>query len=142
MKAPGYRIEERPIETAEYLFLRGSTNWSEVSPGQVKRALSGDLYSVCALMDSQPVGMARVIGDGAIYFYVQDLIVLPDHQKKGLGRLLMEHVEHYLKNHAPKGAFVGLMAARDTESFYMKFGYQVRPENRPGMFKYINMSKK
>ena len=81
--------------------------------------------------------MGRVIGDGSIYFYIQDLIVLPEYQEMGVGRLIMEQIEKYLQNNAPKGAFIGLMAAENTTGFYENFGYMVRPEQKPGMFKYI-----
>ena len=64
--------------------------------------------------------------------------VLPEYQEMGIGRLIMEQIEKYLQNNAPKGAFIGLMAAESTEEFYKKFGYAVRSKLAPGMFKYIN----
>jgi GNAT superfamily N-acetyltransferase len=69
------------------------------------------------------------------YFYLQDIIVLPAFQSKGLGKRLMKAILAYLEEHARPGAFVGLMAAKDVSSFYTQFGFAVRPSERPGMFR-------
>ena len=82
--------------------------------------------------------MGRVIGDGAIYFYIQDVIVLPEFQKFGLGKLIMNQIEAYLNKNAPHNAFIGLMAADGVQKFYEKFGYRQRPGGRPGMYKMIS----
>ena len=136
MQSKHFIVEERPISREEYLELRNSTDWIDVSGEVVEKALSNDLYSICVTHEGKTVGVARIIGDGAIYYYIQDLIVLPEYQKMGVGRLLMEHIEKYLQNKAPKGAFIGLMAAENTTGFYENFGYIVRPGQKPGMFKY------
>lgn len=38
------------------------------------------------------VGLVRVVGDGLTIAYIQDLLVLPEHQKHGIGRALIERV--------------------------------------------------
>ena len=47
------------------------------------------------------IALGRVIGDGAFYFYVQDVVVLPEHQGNGIGTVivesLIEQVEHNLR---------------------------------------------
>jgi GNAT superfamily N-acetyltransferase len=75
------------------------------------------------------------LNTGCLYFYLQDIIVLPAFQGKGLGKRLMNAILAYLEEHAHPGAFVGLMAAKDVSSFYTQFGFAVRPSERPGMFR-------
>ena len=53
------------------------------------------------------VGMGRIVGDGAIYFYIQDVAVKPEHQGRGVGRQIMEHLLAYLQAQAPPKAFSG-----------------------------------
>ena len=38
------------------------------------------------------VGLIRVLSDGAHILYIQDLLVMPKYQRKGIGRGLLEHV--------------------------------------------------
>lgn len=77
------------------------------------------------------------MGDGGIYFYVQDVIVHPDHQGKGVGRSIMNAIMHYLRSMAEEGSYIGLMAAKNVEGFYELYGFRRRPGNRPGMYMLI-----
>jgi len=85
--------------------------------------------------DGDAVGCGRVVGDGGVYFYVQDVIVLPELQGLGWGARIMDAVMRYLDASAPPGSFIGLMAAKDVEGFYRRYGFDRRPDDRPGMFR-------
>ena len=132
-----YRLEIRKLKTAEYQSLRKTTGWSPLTDIAVAEALERDLFSVCVYHHQKVIGMARVIGDGAIYFYIQDVVVLPEYQGKGVGALLMNAIEKYLEKTAGNNAFIGLMAAERVKEFYKKYGYTERPVNGPGMYKTI-----
>jgi ribosomal protein S18 acetylase RimI-like enzyme len=93
------------------------------------------LYSVCAVEDDKVIGFARLVGDGGLYFYLQDVIVLPAHQRKGVGSALVERLLAFLGSTALPGAFIGLMAAKGASDFYRRYGFAERPEGRPGMFR-------
>ncbi len=103
----------------------------------VEKAIENDLFSVCVYHDNELVGIGRIIGDGYIYFYIQDIIVIPEYQKKGIGRVIMDNIEGYLLTAANNNSFVGLMAAVGVQGFYEKYGYKVRPENGSGMYKVV-----
>ncbi len=134
------KIEERRIRVQEYQELRESTNWNQHSDSKVEHALKNDLFSICVLDAERVIGIGRVIGDGAIYFYIQDVIVLPDYQKRGIGKIIMKHIEAYLKKNTGDNAFIGLMAAEGVADFYKKFDYRKREVEQPGMFKVIKKS--
>lgn len=133
-----FKIEKRKITLREYQELRSTTDWPPLEDEQLEKALDHDLFSVCVLEKDKTVGMGRVIGDAAIYFYIQDVIVHPDYRGKGIGKLLMDTIESYLKKEAGDNAFIGLMAAEGVKDFYRQYGFSERPLNRPGMFKMIN----
>ncbi|MHA2268263.1 MAG: GNAT family N-acetyltransferase [Promethearchaeota archaeon] len=63
-----------------------------------RKGLQGSLYCVCAELNGEIIGMVRVIGDSGLYFYIQDVIVLPQYQKRGIGMLLMKKVMNFLDN--------------------------------------------
>lgn len=135
-ESPELRFVERPPTPAEYAALRAAVGWPEVSADQVETGLANALYSVCLEDDSgTAVGCARVVGDGGIYLYLQDVIVRPDLQGVGLGRELTRRVMAYVAASAGDNTFVGLMAAEGVAGFYHRFGFAERPAGRPGMYR-------
>ncbi|MDX1761472.1 MAG: GNAT family N-acetyltransferase [Christiangramia sp.] len=129
------KIEHRNPGVSEYQLLRGSTGWSALSDEAVRKGMEGSLFSVCFMVGGKIAGVGRIVGDGAIYFYIQDVIVLPEFQKTGLGDMIMEELEAWLRENSFQHSFVGLMAAEGVKEFYTRFGYQERGDSKPGMSK-------
>jgi ribosomal protein S18 acetylase RimI-like enzyme len=96
-------------------------------------ALANSIYSLVVEYEGTAIGMGRIVGDGHIFFYIQDIAILPNHQGHGIGRNIMQHIMDYLHKHAPDKAFVGLFAATGTQSFYNRFGFNVFEEDSTGM---------
>jgi predicted N-acetyltransferase YhbS len=96
--------------------------------------LKTSLFSVIAKEGDVVIGCGRIIGDGGLYFYVQDLLVDPQYQNKGVGKALMRELMKYLKTNARHGAFIGLIAAHGLEKYYEHFGFQARAADAPGMY--------
>ncbi len=134
-------LKENEIKLDTYLELRASVNWKTLNREQAKMALDNALYTVCAYDGDKAVGMGRIVGDGAVVVYIQDLIVLPMYQKMGIGKQLIEHLIDYVKKINPKGneIMLCLMSAKGRESFYEKYGFISRPTDNlgPGMIQYI-----
>lgn len=82
--------------------------------------------------------MGRIVGDGAIYFYIQDIVVHPDYHNKGIGSEIMNRLVEYLNTNAPDKAFVGLFASQGKESFYEKYDIKNFAPNMTGMFTVIS----
>lgn len=127
-----YIIIERLPSVADYNRLREVVGWGGYPDRVAAPALARSLYGVCALVDGAVVGMARVVGDGGLVYYIQDVIVEPPYQGRGIGAALMERVMAYLRAHAVSGAVVGLMAAYGKEGFYERYGFARRPSERLG----------
>jgi ribosomal protein S18 acetylase RimI-like enzyme len=127
-----YSIKFEKPSVEDFLILRKQIGWGELAVNQAETSLNNSLFHVIILDQSQLVGMARIVGDGAMYFYIQDVIVAPQHQNSGLGAVLMEHIERYLSVHAIKGSTVGLLAAKGKEGFYSRYGYISRPSDSLG----------
>ncbi len=88
--------------------------------------------------NKQIVGMGRIIGDGAIYFYIQDIIVHPNYERKGIGKDIMNILVEYLNLNAPDKAFVGLFSSQGKEPFYEKYDFKDYSPNMTGMFTVIS----
>lgn len=128
-------LEERSPTADEYRKLRAAAGWGEINTRAMSAGLRNSLYAVCAVCDEQVVGCGRVVGDGGMYFYVQDVIVLADYRGRGIGKRIMDSIVKYLDFRAEHNAFVGLMATDGAAGFYERFGFQRRPDGRPGMYR-------
>jgi len=126
----------KPIE---YTDLRAKVNWNKADLNIIETSLENSLFHVCIRLHGALIAMGRVIGDGAMYFYIQDVIVDPDYQNQGLGDVLMVNIESYLAEVITEGATIGLLAAKGKESFYKRYGYQDRTGDPlgKGMCKFI-----
>ena len=80
-----------------FLDLYTSVGWEAPCIGQVEKALSNTIATFTAYDKKQPVGMVRLIGDGGMSFYIKDFVVIPDYQAMGVGTLLIECLENYIR---------------------------------------------
>ena len=92
-------------------------------PGATGRSRSSRMTSR-VFHTGQPIGMGRVVGDGAIFFYLQDIAVVPEHQGCGVGARIVDRLIAYLSSAAPERAFVGLFAAAGKQPFYERYGFR------------------
>ena len=124
----------------EYNALRRSVEWPEFGDDLVKRALDNTLFSIVAVDDDgEAIGMGRVIGDNAIYFHIQDVIVRSDYNGTGVGTLMMRELLDYVDKHCGKNTNIGLMCSKGREPFYRNFGFAERPTEKfgSGMIKVV-----
>ncbi|WP_440053309.1 GNAT family N-acetyltransferase [Pseudoalteromonas sp. T1lg65] len=120
-------------DTQDYVALREKVGWGVTSIKQANTALNNSLFHVVAYLHDKLIGMARIIGDGAMFFYIQDLVVDPDYQQQGIGDMLMRHTESYLATVAKSGATVALLSAKGKEPFYARYGYTERSGTSLGL---------
>lgn len=81
--------EENTLTAKQFLTLRESVGWEGVE-NQVEKALDAGLYNVIAKDSELVIGMGRLVGDGFMYWYIQDVIVEPQYQGCGIGKTIME----------------------------------------------------
>lgn len=126
------RIREHTPSPEIYNSLKDSVGWGVSDLKAVKKALKNTLYCVCAFDKEKIVGMGRIIGDDSMVYYIQDLIISPEYQGKGIGSKLMEKLMEYLKKNAGQHIIVGLFSAKGKEKFYEKYGFWIRPNDKFG----------
>ncbi|MBZ0296490.1 MAG: GNAT family N-acetyltransferase [Anaerolineae bacterium] len=133
----GYQLVERVPTLAEYQALCTAVGWQDVINFEAAQAaLDHSLYGVIVQQGDQTIGMGRIVGDGAIFFYIQDIAVDPAHQKRGVGTRIMQALMAHVDAHAPDQSFVGLFAAEGTPAFYRQYGFEMYSELQ-GMFKVV-----
>ncbi|WP_302625574.1 GNAT family N-acetyltransferase [uncultured Eubacterium sp.] len=134
--------QDNDLDLSTYLKLRYEVGWKTLTEEQAKRAIENSLYTVVVYDNDEPIGMGRIVGDGAVICYIQDLIVIPQYQKQGVGHMIMESLIDYVnKIKIPDtDIMLDLMCAKGRESFYKRYGFIARPTEQlgPGMILYIN----
>ena len=134
--------EDRP-SYKDYKFLRESVNWSLDKIGMV-RVISSLMRSPLIISAwytdnlSSIVGMFRLSGDLEMYANIQDTIVIPDYQRKGVGKAMMNLLMDQVKD--LEGYLLGVCPSKDSVKFYRNFGFINRPED-PNGYMYIDFGK-
>ncbi len=126
------RVETRLPSTKDYNRLRREAEWPEMDSDACARCLPESLCVVSALDGEELVGMGRIVGDGGLCFYIQDVIVAKSHRRRGVGTAVMEALMAFIADRAVKDTYVGLMSAAGKESFYSRFGFTSRPTDTLG----------
>ena len=129
-------VIEHQMPTADvYCSLKKSVSWPTPEITDASDAMDGTLFGTVAKVDGRIVAMGRVIGDGALCFLVQDIIVHPDYQRKGIGRRLMDELMLFINTRARAKARITLFSAPGLQAFYNQYGFIERPgnTNAPGM---------
>ncbi len=124
---------ENTLSYDDYCRLRESVAWLNFSREQTEKALNNSLYTVVAEDDGKVVGMGRMTGDG-LYYLIVDIVVQPDHQKKGIGSAIIDMMIDYVDRETPIGgrSSVQLTAEKGKETFYEKKGFKLIPHEHCG----------
>ena len=95
-----------------------------MDPSHINDLIQGSFLFAVAVdrRGNRAVGMGRVISDGVSDGYIQDLVVLPDWQKMGVGRMIIEKLIEECR--ARKIAWVGLIAEPGKEDYYDSLGFR------------------
>ncbi|MCI7790018.1 MAG: GNAT family N-acetyltransferase [Lachnospiraceae bacterium] len=120
-------LQNDVLQPQDFVRLRVLTGFADIPIEHAKRALDGGLINVSAKYGDRLIGMGRMVGDGAMYWYLQEIIVLPEYQKQGVGTKIVNHLVDYAVSHSTTGKFttIGGVSAKGKEEFYRKLGFEV-----------------
>lgn len=124
--------------SVSYLFLDTPTNdqirqiielyqyegwWtSDDDPELIKQIIKGSHCFVIATIDTEIVGMGRCISDKCCDAYIQDVAVKAAYRGKGIGKGIIQKLTQRLI--ADGIDWIGLIAEKNSNGFYERFGFQ------------------
>lgn len=119
---------EKIPSAQEFSDITESVGWGRDDRAVVETALKNTLYAVCAYDGERIVGFGRLIGDGAMFVYVQDVMVVPEYQSRKIGTELMNRIMKAVADYKAvnPGLRAYLGASKGKEEFYEKFGFVTR----------------
>lgn len=121
-----YRFGWTP-SAAELEILYNAVGWSSYTaqPENLAPMVENSWLKIAAYDGEYLVGLVRVVGDGLAIAYIQDLLILPDYQKQGIGEKLMSLVLE--KVEGMRQVFISTDSAdwnAHVVNFYQKLGFK------------------
>lgn len=76
----------------EILRLYAAVGWTAYTrdPEALKQGYQNSLLTLAAYENGEMLGVIRAVGDGATVVFVQDLLVFPAQQRRGVGSALLQ----------------------------------------------------
>jgi GNAT superfamily N-acetyltransferase len=117
------------------LYRAGGWWKEEYDPMELRNLIHGSFLFAVAV-DTKTgcaVGMGRVISDGVSDGYIQDLVVMPEYRRTGIGaRIVSKLVKKCLEMGI---SWIGLIAEPGTEKFYLPLGFSPMDGYIPLLFR-------
>ncbi|UCF13493.1 MAG: GNAT family N-acetyltransferase [Thermoplasmatales archaeon] len=109
----------------EIVTLYKSAGWWKESydPSGIKKLIKGS-FAFAVVIDSvtgKAIGMGRILSDGVSDAYLQDLVVLPQYRKKGIGKKLVEFLLDYCLSRGI--LWIALISEPGQDIFYLSLGF-------------------
>lgn len=126
-------IIKRNELTAEQFILLWESVWGKgPSPEQTELAMKNTLFRLSVWDNDRIVGMARMIGDMGLCYYIKDVVVISEYQHKGVGKMMINELLKFINDNGVSGTdiFVELCAMPDKIGFYEKFGFSSNEAQR------------
>ena len=126
--------------TAEEFIALWETVWGP-GPGleQTRLAMAHTLFRISAWDGDKIVAMARMLGDMGLDYYIKDVVVRPEYQRRGIGRGMIRELLKFVSDHGVGGTdiFIELTAAPEKTPFYEKLGFDANDAVRLKLMKRV-----
>lgn len=127
-------IKENINNPEEFNYLYDKVNWGAYDIQTTKKLLDYTIYSVSVYENDKIIGYGRLIGDGIVFIYIRDVMVVPEKQGKHIGTQIMNKLVDKVKELKIENPYIRtyLGASKGKEDFYRKFGFITRKEANLG----------
>lgn len=111
-----------PISPKEIADLRKSVGWNKMT-GYYEYSLQNSYFYICCFDNKELISFLDVVSNAATDAYIQDVIVKPSYQGKGIGTHLMEMAIKKLKDDNIYA--ISVLFEERLLIFYKKFGFNI-----------------
>ena len=99
----------------------GWTSYTDDMDSLIK-GYENSLKILAAFEDNKLLGVIRAVGDGYTIIFIQDILVLPDYQRKGIGKALLDSMMDLYPN--VRQIELTTDIAPETIGFYSSLGFE------------------
>lgn len=132
----GYTLIDACAPVDDFHHLRSVAAVLQITKTQIATSIEHTWYG-CHILYTDPsaapntpptvVGMGRAMSGGWV-FHVVDMVVLPEHQRRGLGDIVFKRIMKEIEDRAPAGpTLVTLMADPPAQKLYARNGFSDTP---------------
>lgn len=113
-------IENEPVSSKQIADLRQSVGWNRMEDCYQNKRMTS--YFHIAVSDgNRLIGYVDTVSNNVTDAYIQDLMVHPDYQGKGIGTELMNRTIKYLKKR--NIYMISVVFDKKLKLFYKRFGF-------------------
>ncbi|MBI4633569.1 MAG: GNAT family N-acetyltransferase [Deltaproteobacteria bacterium] len=130
-----YTIQEH-CKNIDWTLVRDSlknAGMAYCDPDIHKKAFQNSFSVVFVFHEGKMVGFGRALSDGAYQAAVYDIVVVPEFQNKGIGRMIMETILKKLPN-----CNTILYARPGKEEFYYRLGFRLM---KTGLARFVDPAR-
>ena len=130
--------------TAEEFIYLWKTVWDNAPAlEQTRLAMQHTVFRISVWDKDKIVAMARMIGDLGLNYYIKDVVVIPEYQHKGIGRMMINELIKFADSNGIDGTgiFIELCAMPDKMPFYEKLGFSANEAQRLKMMHMVDKSQ-
>lgn len=131
-------IVHRQPTVAEFASITAAVGFKPHPDEAIALGLANSFYSVCALASEGAIGVGRIVGDGALHFYLTGIMVVPAYQRRGVGTRIVEVLLDRMKEIHYANALIEALPLPGLEGFYSRFGFRACRQYAPGMHLWLN----
>jgi len=132
-------LVKKGINVNDFVRIREELKWNHIPANLVGRAINGSMINISVFDNNTCIGIGRIVGDGALKGMLTDIMVSPNYQKKGVGKLVVTSLIKELEDMVKGGECFQLEASptASNREFYIKCGLKYKPENQDGVYLWI-----
>ncbi len=91
------QLVDNILLTEDFIRLNLAAGFIDSPLNKVEDALKNVLFNVSTFCNGEVIEIGRLIGNGTIYWYLQDITIFPEYQLKGIEKSivnrLIKHIE-------------------------------------------------
>ena len=127
-----YTVRHNDLTAEQFVELWESVWGNGPALEQAALAMEHTLFRVSVFDGEKIVAMARMIGDLGLDYYIKDVIVRPEYQHRGIGKLMIQELLTFIRRHGIRDTdiFTELCAMPDKIPFYERFGFSANEAQR------------
>lgn len=127
------------IDPIDFINFRKVLSWKEINLTQVEKALNNTMCKVSVRVQGKTVALGRLVGDYSCKGVLSDILVHPDYQRKGFGKIVVTKLLQMVQDNLNEGDLFQIEATptHGNREFYVKYGFKYKPENQDGVYVWL-----